>query len=247
MWSIAKPVRLLLAAALALCLAAPVLGDTDIYEGDTNNYNHDVTDYHITIKSKGPITGAGGVLSDDGTFPKPDISGEGTKEVSFDWWYLDVPPGDSIGFCIHFEAGRGYSIEKSFTAVKGTVEHSLPVLGGSENADGSVALTNAYRLPISFSNLQYTVQWGPLADSGEEGAQMFEEVAEGIPFALGWEPLPGGVVPPESATPVLESAPTQPGEALFLYYESEFEDGMGQSFTVIREEKGPDVKPVNGF
>ncbi len=232
-----KSTHLFLAMILALAWGPLSLGATEIYEGDVNDWNHDATDYHIEIKSDGPIGGVGGVLSDDGEFPHTFIHGEGTNHVIISW-LIDAPPGDAIGFCIEFEAPEGYRVDKSFTAVKGTVELKLPVLGGSVKKDGSHALTNGYHLPIRYTNAQYTVQREALAESHEDAARMLEGVAQrGGGFERGWISLPDGEVPAKGETHLLDGVGTPGGESLFIYYEAAFEDhpSFARGFTVIRE------------
>lgn len=238
-------VRVLVFAAAALVLLASNAGATKIYEGDTNNENFSMTDYHITIKSTGPITGVGGVLSDDGEFAEPNVRGEGTTEVSIDWYYVDAPPGDSIGFCIKFEAGNGYTIEKSFTAVKGTVELKLPVLGETATSDGHT-LTNAYGLAIAYRNLQANTRSRDFGDD-REVARLLEAVAGGEPFELGGIFLGEGEVPPHGKTLILEQGnDATNGERLLFYYEAEFIDGpAGHGFTLIEASSPKRVKPAD--
>ena len=236
MRTLLSPARVLCISALVLLFAVPVFGSTSLYEGDTNDWNHDATDYHIHITSEGPITGISGVLSDDGEFHEPFINGEGTNEV-FIMWLIDAPPGDSIGFCIEFEAGDGYKIDKSFTAVKGTVEIQQPVLGERQTKDGH-SLTNAFHLPIRFSNVQYSVQREPLAETDAEAAELMEDIAAGMPFVFGWDKLPAGEVGAREEALVLDGVDIEDGESLFIYYEGQFVGrSFGKGYTVIRQGK----------
>ncbi len=229
-------VRPLLLSVLALGLGVSMAGAVLICEGDTNPERYPMTDYHVVITSKEPITDTSGVLSDDGALWQPSMADLGNNQTLFNWYMVDAPPGDSIGFCVRFKVKSGsYSVEKNFTAVKGYVEIDLPVLGAELEEDGEYSLTNAYEQPIQYMDYQYLVQPTGFEESTEELAGLMEEVAAGLPFEPGWNPIPDGVVPPEGAVAI--PVGIAPGDEGFLLscVRTAFEDGEWGTGVTIQE------------
>jgi hypothetical protein len=122
----------------------------------------DRTDFHITITDRSDmpttisLTPGGTSLTVNGiAAPPPGVMGNGTGAVDLTWT-VTIPAGARVNWTvIANEPGTDnlHALTANFTPHGSPSD--LPVLGWTVLPNGDVFLTNAYEVPISFSDLKF--------------------------------------------------------------------------------------------